>query len=246
MAAADLIIAFVIGVYKVYDLIAGVNTATAVQKEKMNLPAMGKVTSVGSAVTGGLCALTGVLSISGIPFCFEIGFMVFIIGTAATALYVQRYDGNNYNENGQPKRRMRILSISVIAICAIVIGFVAWLNIATMSDPTVRFDNNELSIEGFYGLEVNREDVMGVSLYETSPVLTAKTNGVAINGVYKGNFTAKGLGRVLVFANSGISPWICVERKDKAPILICLSSSDSTTNLYKQMEAWLGGAAPEI
>ncbi|MDR0896472.1 MAG: DUF3784 domain-containing protein [Oscillospiraceae bacterium] len=133
MAAMNLFFALIIGGLKAYDIIAGVNTATAAQKEKMNLPAIGKVISIGFGGTGGLCAVLGVLLLLGMPLGLEIGIAVFIIGLCATVLYAQKYDANNFDDNGRPIRRLRIINTCVISGCVLCIAFIAWLCIATAS-----------------------------------------------------------------------------------------------------------------
>lgn len=235
-----LLIAWLVGVKRISGLIAGVNTANEEQKAKMNLPAICRTMGIVFAVLGGVFLLAGALDLLGLHVAVESAFAALLIGIWFMVLYIQRFDGNNYDEAGRPKKRLRIINIGVSLLMSSILLFAGLMCAATLRNPAVTFSGDRMIIEGLYGTSLAKTEVKDVSLLEEPLTLLDKTNGSALLGVFKGNFTSDELGAALVYVRDSSSPWICI-RREGAPVLLCLSSASDTVALYERIVSWVKG-----
>lgn len=236
-----LLIAYLVGVKKMYNLISGVNTASASQKAKMNLPALCKTVGIGLAAIGFVFIISGGLGLAGINWAPMVAFAFLFIICWIMVIYVQRFDGNNYDEGGKPKKRYYITIIGVSTLMVVVLIFVFTIFSSTSNSPEIAIKDDLLKIGGMYGTDIAKSDIIEVSLIKQPVYFSAKTNGSAVSGAYKGNFTSEQYGPVLVFAKESSLPWICILRKEDKTVLISLKNSDETNRLYTELSIWISG-----
>lgn len=237
IAGVFLVLAYLIGARKMYGFIAGINTASDAKRAKMNLPAICQTTGIILAVLGGLAIVAGFLNLAGIRGAAEAWFLLLFLGIWFLVLFVQKYDVSKFDASGKPTKQFYVSTLATSAIMVLVLAAVIWSSAATLRDPSVTFAEDQMTINGLYGTVVSRSDITNVSLLNTPPTLSSKTDGSAILGVYKGSFISPEQGSVLVFAKDVSKPWILIQRNNK-PILLCLSIPSSTTELYNQILAW--------
>jgi len=234
-----LLAAYLVGVKGMYNLISGINTATPQQKTKMNLPAICKTFGIGMAVIGGVFLLCGVMTYLGLEWAAIAAFGVLLAGMWYMICHLQRYDGNNYKEDGQPKKRYYAViggvSLFMIATCS----FVAVLFAATLKSPEVILTQEGIEIRGMYGTEIPKEQIMGIERV-SPPAIALKTNGSAVFEAYKGYFTTEEYGPALIYARQSGGEWIVLPRTEGEPILLSLKAPEDTSALYEELLRWLG------
>ncbi len=234
-----LLFAYLVGVKKMYNLISGVNTASARQKAKMNLPAMCKTLGIGLATIGFIFIISGGLGLVGINWAPIVSFAFLFLICWIMVIYIQRFDGNNYDEGGKPRKRYYITIFGVSALMVAILIFVSTLFLSTLSNPKITLTEDYIKIDGMYGTDIAKSDIIEVSLINQPVSFSAKTNGSAISGAYKGYFTSENYGPVLVFAKESSIPWICILRKDDKTVLLSLKDSDETIRFYNELLNWL-------
>lgn len=234
-----LLFAYLIGVRKMYNLISGINTATAEQKAKMNLPAICRAMGIGFAIIGVVFLSAGGLVLIGIRWAVIAAFVILFAALWIMVIYVQRFDGNNFDETGRPTRRYRLTVFGVSALMTAVLVFVAVLFIVTIKNPTISFSEETMAIRGMYGTNIVKSEITEVALIDQPVSFSAKTNGSAVFGAYKGNFTSRQYGPVLVYAQESSIPWIRILRSDGKTVLISLQNPDETQKLYTELKKWM-------
>ncbi len=239
IGALMLLFAYLVGVRKMYQLISGINTASKDQRAKMDLPAICKSMGICFAVIGFIFILAGGMSLVGIDWAVEAAFMIFFIVIWFMVIYIQRFDGNNFNETGRPKVKYYITVLGVSAIMIVVIIFGVTLYSGTLSSPQITFSGDTLEISGMYGTNIGKPEISEITLLEQPISFSAKTNGSAVLGAYKGNFTSRQYGPVLVYVKEESVPWIMIQRREEKPIILSLKNSKETNELYMKLEEWL-------
>ncbi|MEL7608974.1 MAG: DUF3784 domain-containing protein [Bacillota bacterium] len=232
------LIAYLIGAKKMVGLIAGVNTASQEQRAKLDLPAVARAMGIGLACLGGTAIIAGALGLSGVPYAFEAWMLLLFFGIWFLTLFVQKYDGSMFDAKRKPTKRFYIFAAAISALMILVLAFIGWLVSATLKDPVVSFSDDRMTIGGLYGTELAKTDIESVSLLSAPPTFREKTDGSAVLGAYKGNFTSSEMGKVLAYVKDGDLPWILIERNGK-PVLLCLSDPKDTSALYERIDGWL-------
>lgn len=236
-----MLFAYLIGVRKMYNLISGINTATSEQKAKMDLPAICRAMGIGFAIIGTVFLIAGGLSSTGINWAPIAAFAILFAAIWIMIIYIQRFDGNNFDEIGHPTRRYRLIIFGVSGLMTAVFVFAVVLFIATVKSPTISFSGETMEIRGMYRTNIAKSEITEIALIDQPVSFSAKTNGSAVFGVYKGNFTSKQYGPVLVYAKDSSVPWICILRNDGKTVLISLQNPDETQKLYTGLKKWMSG-----
>ena len=231
--------AYLIGVKKMYNLISGINRKSTEQKSKMNLPAICAVVGIGFAAIGVVFLIFGVMAFIGISWAPLLSMAFLLIVNWAMIIYIQRFDGNNFYQGGQPRRGyyLKIVGISLLMIAVIV--FIIVIFSATMDSPEINITRDNMAIAGMYGTEIEKTDIIEISLINQPLFFSTKTNGSSISGAYKGNFTSSQYGPVLVYVKDSSIPWISIVRKENKTVLISLQNSNETVRLYSELIAWI-------
>ena len=90
-----------------------------------------------------------------------------------------------------------------------------------------------------YGLSIEFPEIESISLIERSMRdigIGTRTNGYGGFGqALRGNFKSETLGKTLLFVQSKSSPTIKIERTDKKDIYISLRNSESTRQLFNEL-----------
>ncbi len=234
-----LLLAYLIGVRKMYDLFSGINTATAEQKAKMDLPAICRATGTGFAVIGMAFLIAGGLLSAGVDWAPEAAFAVLFVTVWIMIVYVQRFDGNNFNEAGCPNKRYYLAVFGISALLIVVLVLETGLVAATINSPKISFAEEIMEIKGMYGTNIAKSEITGIVLIDQPVSFSLKTNGSAVFGAYKGNFISKQYGPVLVYVKESSLPWICILRSGGKTVLISQQSSVETKKLYDELRNWI-------
>lgn len=161
------------------------------------------------------------------PFAYAIevilGFiLIFLLGGF---VYLSRY------ELQHKRKKSYIISLSLFII---VVGGVIGLMIFTYQDYEVIVENEQLEITGMYGEQWSMENLKWVELLDEMPEVTAKTNGVGLPTLAKGQFTVKGYGNSFLFIQKESKPVILIETTEK-PIFLNHQSPSITEKWFDQL-----------
>lgn len=232
-------LAYLVGVKKMYMLLAGFNTASPEELAKMNLPAVCRATGICFCTLAAATLICAGLLRLGFAWAIEIFMGVILLGCWFFVLFIQKYDGNNYDEQGKPQKRFYVIIIGVSLLMSAIIGGVILSEASSLREPRVSFTDSTVTLDGMYGLTIAKSDISSVTLLDTAPQITIRSNGVDTLGAKKGHFNVNGFGRVRLFVRDNSIPWIYIQgQKGKEKVLIALSNSDDTLVLYQELLAW--------
>ena len=224
---------------KCYNLLAGVNTATEVEKLRMNLPKIGSVAG-GVLIPSGLgWILTGLLCALGFEIAVLIWIPVFIIGIFAMVFRVQRYDGNNADATRRKKTCVTLCSTTILVL--VIFGVVGWLIFASAQEPGVYIDGDRLVIDCVFGIEIKLDEINSIELVESVP-LNRREWGSAVMGVCKGRFTIDGIGTCGVYLHRDVMPCIRLNLSGDT-VFIGVHEPLKTRDLYEEISSWAASAA---
>ncbi len=239
LGALMLLIAYLVGIKKMYLLISGINTASEEKRARMNLPAICKSMGICFTIIGLLFLIAGAMTLAGISWVIEAAFILFFLVIWIMIVYVQRFDGNLFDDNGRPKAQYYISTITISILMFAVIAVGATMYTATIRSPRITMSDDTMVIRGMYGTKIQKSDISELMLLQEPVSFTAKTNGSAVFDSYKGNFTSEQYGPVLVYAKKSSQPWLFIQRSKGKPVLISLKTSEETKELYLQMMSWI-------
>ena len=95
---------------------------------------------------------------------------------------------------GQPPTRRTALLV-ILGINAVIVPAILWSVYAGMRPPAVTVSPAMFSVHGgFYGADVPRASIQEISLQDSIPRVTIRTNGLAAGNVLRGNFRLEVLG----------------------------------------------------
>ncbi|MDL2236864.1 DUF3784 domain-containing protein [Christensenellaceae bacterium OttesenSCG-928-K19] len=216
-------------------LLAGYNTMTEEDREKIDKAALGRV-------AGNLLIRCGIeFLLLGLAIQFEqswatgILFAVVVADPAVSAIWMsQKF------RTAKQTAISKGAGIVAIIITAVALMFVVVLFVQGDRAPAVLVQGDSIKIEGMYGLEIGLDDVESVTLDNRS-MKEIEPNGTRTNGyggfgdVLKGNFRSKTLGKYMLFVNSDSAPTLLIERREDAPVYINMDDAGKTEALYEEL-----------
>jgi uncharacterized membrane protein YphA (DoxX/SURF4 family) len=97
-------IGLAVHVFKKYFLIAGYNTMSKEKKANVDIESLARLMGLYSYVNGGILILAGVLHALGLKQALILTIVFFSVSTIYLLIKAQKYDGNNYDENGKIRK----------------------------------------------------------------------------------------------------------------------------------------------
>lgn len=199
-----LLIWYLVDRKKMYWLIAGVNTASAEQKAKMDLESIGKAVgkmSLSLALINFISALTWKSGESS----FFIAMAANILIPVITIVKIRKYDTNRKTKGET------ILASSFTLVILIGVGI---LFLTTMKESNVTIEGDSVKVSGIFGRRVPIADIEDIRIVDTLPVVTMRTNGAGIGSVLKGRFKLVGASRAYLYLYKSGGPYILIETLD--------------------------------
>lgn len=220
-------------VKKYPNLIAGYNTMSAEQKEKVDINGLSTHMRNSMVVMGGLIVIGDpILNLIGLK---EHGIAVLIaitlIGTFYMLIIAQTYS-NSYKEYRPIKKIIRIATKSVIFVLLASITF-GLLYYGTR--PTeISINGRQLEISGVYGMIDN---IKTIDIRESIPRIKKKTNGFNYGSTLKGSFELEEIGNCKLFIESEKGPYIYLETESGTLIIINTESRSKTEELFDELKS---------
>lgn len=187
-----------IGKFKCYWLISGYNTASDEEKEKVDIKGLARIISF--LLYGIGCAI--IVSALLEPYFPKVISLVGIfipVLTIGTVIYCQRFDSNK-------KSKGEKLGLAVILAIPVLI-FIVVLAASTEKNK-VEVTQERVAIEGFYGINLNNEEIKSVDLVDRMPPVIRRENGSAIGKYKKGIFITKNNERIHLYLEKDYGPYL--------------------------------------
>lgn len=128
------------------------------------------------------------------------------------------------------KRKSRIYGWLLLVVFLGVVAF------PLCRGTSVSYTNETLRISGMYGTEIPCSEIRRVSLEQTLPEITWRTNGLSVGDVKKGYFRTGDDRKVKLFLASDKAPFLHVQTIWNEDIYINSSRPEEIRKLYLQME----------
>jgi hypothetical protein len=136
-----------------------------------------------------------------------------------------------------PSRRALILVI--LGINALIIPVVLWSVYIGAQPPSVEVSPAMFSVRsGFYSANVPIASIREISLQDTIPRVTLRTNGLAAGAVLRGNFRLEVLGAGKLFINRGAPPYIVVKTMDSF-VIVNFVDTQRTRAVYDELRRYV-------
>lgn len=235
LAVLPSIVLIILGIsikyYKAYWLISGYNTMSAEKKKNVDVESLGRVMGNFCFVLAGLIfafTLTSFFELTAFTIIISVVLVVTIISFIIKA---QKFDGNALKSDGTMKTSTKIM----IAFLILVFLGVGILLYQSTKPARYTITEQKMEISGLYGETIDFEDIIELSINDTMPRITMRTNGSAVGSRLKGYFNVEGIGRTKLFVNTKIRSFIVIKTAKRT---IILNSEDEakTQEIFKELE----------
>ena len=236
-----LIIGLIILTGKATFLIAGYNTMTPGQQARHDIKKISRflgcmlISCALILIIGGALNQWGVL-----PNTTMISWGLFLVIILCGVLYMnisKRFKVNVVQINTDKlfeKRGPKTAMITGLAILIVVIGFTAYVLIASGRQPVYTVSDTSLKISGMYGETFIISDIQYMELEDDLPIGLIRTNGAALGNMLKGNFESNGT-KMKIFVDASKPPFIFLNTS-KGMVILNEQSSDKTEALYQELQ----------
>lgn len=177
----------------------------------------------------------------GLSFGF-FGFMInYFIGEGAAGFFLGIYpilayivliwEGRNYTKSESTKW----YKVSIAILIAILIGVIG-LFYYGYEENEISFDQKQIEISGMYGTTIKAEEIATIELIENTPKIKYRSNGFALGSIKKGYFKTSDGETILLILNSDNKPLILIQLKSKAKIYYS-AKEKSNEAIFKELKA---------
>lgn len=220
--------------FKQYRWISKYNKMTNEEKINTDIVGMAKLMGVVLYFDGVMLILVTLLVAMGIDIPIAPIVAVLVISLVFMTLFMQRYDGNLFDENhklkkGIFKKYLKSSSITVVALVAVL----AVVLISTRP-LIVEVGEDALVIKGMYGTTIRYDAMEAVEWLDTLPNIEMRTNGAAIGPYLKGHFKLEALGSAKLFVNKKYEGYILIRTQDQ--VILFNMDLESLRGIYEQLK----------
>lgn len=209
-------------------LIAGYNTMRKEQKEKVDIKGLSAFLCKGFVVMGSLqialfylCRLVGAA---------DAAISVMSVATFVVLIYMlvsaQKFDHN--------KRNVWQL-VFIITFLLVVAGSVVYSIRSDSGVPEITLTSGKLSVSGIYGMDLPVQDIRSISLTDTLPALSYRSNGLAVGHVRKGHFRQKDGQTCTLFLVTDQRPFIRITPSAGETVYLNLDTPVATRRKYEEL-----------
>lgn len=209
------------------DLMSPFIFMSKAELDKVDLKPAGKKACIVLVVTGVICAAANwFLSVSGHA---DAGIVVMVlsivIGGIVLLLLTRKYDRNT------SAWRYRFTIIFMALFFFVVGAMLLW-----RSRPNViEVNEGKVVISGNYGIEIPLDEIRMVEMLDCLPEIEARTNGIGMEYVQKGNFRLEGIGACRLYVNLKYSPFVHIVTAGAGHIFFNTEDSVMTKELYDRI-----------
>jgi hypothetical protein len=236
-----IVIAIVVGVFKQSWLIAGVNTMSKKEKEKMDLDYLSKQFGICFGIFGVFMLLCPFLhNLLNLNYGHRAIIMMIAIfsfcGFLIVWLNVVKKD-RIYNKKtteqpqGIPTKKWRkVIPIAIV----LPVGLFIYLG---YKEPKVVFDTNSFKLKGVYGVNLSFTEIAEADTIAWSkmPEISRRTNGISLNKVSRGKFKTADGEKIHLSIHCGVSPVIRIVKQDGSVYYINRKNAAETRQIFKKI-----------
>ncbi len=223
---------FVITVDNAKYLLAGYNTMSKEQQEKVDLKTY-------------ISYLNKFQIILGISFIVLGSGIYFIIGSAAAGLFMAAFPilafiffiWNSHRMKGGLRTKMDKWAIAVLVAT---LAGVLWLFANGYKEHQLLTDNEKITITGSYGETLSPAEISTIELVTEIPPIKYKVNGFATGDVRKGYFKTKEGETVKLILNAKNSPYLLITKRDGGKVYYAAKQESSEVLLGEIKKAFPG------
>lgn len=219
---------------KWHFLIAGYNTMSKEEREKVDIERVGRLLGIFSYVNGAVFILLGILLAYGIEEAILPVIAFFFVSLIYVNMKAQKYDRNIFDEQGKFVKGGKKKYNSHVLKIVIAVVLVAGLFIYFSQGTKVTLLDEGVKIHGMYGDVYAWDAITSVELKDTLPTIELRTNGADIGSHLRGHFRTKEYGDVLLFVKKKNPPYIYLSTQDKV-IIFNLPESEQTKETYTKI-----------
>jgi len=214
-------------------LLAGYNTASEKERENFDIKGYLKLFRNFHLFLGGSILVFGLATY----YLIDRDWSFFFIGVYPILAYIYLvYRGRFfYKENRDKSAKLGIYILSGCLVLIVILSFYGF------SEDGMNISDGSVEIEGMYGIELQRDDLIEINLLDTLPAIRAKLNGVALSNIYKGKFKTESLEKVRLVINKKQPPYIEFITSDNKKVYYS-ADSEKTRELFEELK----GEFPEL
>ena len=238
-----LIIAIVVGVFKQSWFIAGVNTMSKKEKEKMDLDYLSKQFGIFFGIFGLFMLLCPflydflnlkhehramILLISTLSFC---GFLIFWLNVVKKdRIYNKKTTEQTQSIDIPTKKWRKILPLSIVVPVGLLIYF-------GYKEPKVIIDTNAFKLNGLYGVNLPFTEIAEADtiVWSKMPAISIRTNGISLHKVNRGKFKTTSGEKIHLSIHCGVSPVIRIVKQDGSVYYINRKNATETRQIFRKL-----------
>jgi hypothetical protein len=220
-------LAFLINPRNAEYLLSGYNTLSKADREKFDIVGYLKIFKryhifLGATLLPGVLLIQLVSEVAASTFMIMYilgGYLVFMIRT------------RSFSMNTKNQKTSLYISMTIMVITVIGVGYLLAIG---FRDNPFEIKGDMIEIKGYYGVEINRSELLSVEVLEELPPIKIKTNGFAAGGYSKGNFKTKDGRKVKLQTNGKTKPYLLL--KTKTGEIYYSSAGESAQQLAEEIK----------
>lgn len=222
--------------FKKYWLIAGYNTMSKEEREKVDAAGLGRLVGIYLYLNGAVFILAGILEASGVRHGMTAALIFMAVSTVFVLIKAQKYNKNLFDEDGNLRQgagKKAVLPVVITIITFIVVGI---LLVFSSKETKVTILDEGIQIHGMYGEVYEWDDIKSIELKEELPTIEVRTNGSAVGANLKGYFRTTEYGKVKLFVNADTPPFIYLDT-DERLVIFNRKNAEQTKEIYEKITA---------
>jgi len=227
MAIALALIGLLLNEKNAKYLLAGYNTASEKERENFDIKGYLKLFRNFHFFLGGSILVFGLATY----YLVDRDWSFFFIGVYPILAYIYFiYRGRFfYKENRDKSAKAGIYILGVCLVLVVILSFYGF------SEDGMNISEGSVEIEGMYGIELQRDELVEINLLDTLPAIRAKLNGVALSDIYKGHFKTENLEKVRLVINQKQPPYIEFITSENKKVYYS-ADSERTRELFQELK----------
>ena len=135
------------------------------------------------------------------------------------------------------KKKNRFITVFYLFVIFSTLAVIVILAFRGSVENKVVLKLQEMDIQGLYGMDVLKTDILNVEIVDEMPPIKERSNGFAGNNLCKGEFVLEDDSKCKLFINKEIPIFVRITCKDDV-LYINTKDSEETQNLYQSICNW--------
>ncbi len=224
---ACILMGFVIAKYP--NSIAGYNTMSPEEKEKVDINKVAKILRNGLYIGGSLTVIGGtIFTLLGMPLLATLSLCLSIMLSVAISIALsQKYDKT---------KRSLLKTVLVVTLIVLSSTYIS-IDIYRDSRPTeITLNTDNIEFNGAYGLNIALANIKSIELIDTMPKIKIRTGGLSIGPIKKGNFKLEGYDHCKLFISGNYSPYIHIKTTYNEDIFFNSHIEGQIQTIYHELQ----------